>query len=76
MACCVCSILNGNMRKRTFLHMRPPAQSDQGRRCLHEETLHPWLSKMRLVKVLIRLPESSPGTHIRRYLFGSCGEYI
>ena len=30
-------------------------QPDLGLRCPHEETLHPWLSKMRPVKILIRL---------------------
>ena len=30
-------------------------QSDQILRCPHEETLHPWLSKMRPVNILIRL---------------------
>ena len=45
----------------------------------HEETLHPWLSEMRLVKFLIILrklagwSESSLGAHIRRYDFWRCG---
>ena len=34
------------------------AQSDQSLRCSHEETLNTCLSKMRLVKILIRLRES------------------
>ena len=44
-------------------------------RCPHEETLHPWLSKMRPVKTLIRLrecagwSETSQGALIRRYVF-------
>ena len=33
------------------------AQSDQSLRCLHEENLHPWLTKMRTDKILIRLCE-------------------
>ena len=33
------------------------AQSDQGLRYPHEETLHSWLTKMRLVKILTRLRE-------------------
>ena len=33
------------------------AQSDQSLCCPHEETLHPWLIKMRPVKILIRLRE-------------------
>ena len=31
------------------------SQSDQSLHCPHEETLHPWQSKMCLVKILIRL---------------------
>ena len=38
-----------------------------------EETLYPWLSKMRTVKILIRIDtgwsESSLGAHIQRYVF-------
>ena len=51
------------------------AQSDQNLCCTHEETWHLCLSKMRLVKILIRLrecavwSESSLGAHIRRYVF-------
>ena len=47
-------------------------QFDQRLRCLYEETLHHWLSKMRPVKILIRLPECagrseySLGAHVRR----------
>ena len=43
--------------------------------CLHQETLHPWLSKIRIVKILIRLREragwskSLLGADVRRYLF-------
>ena len=49
------------------------AQSDQRVRCPLEETLHPWLSELRPVKILIRLrscavwSESSLGAHVRRY---------
>ena len=49
------------------------AQSDQSLRCPHEETLHPWLSQKRPVKILIRLrecagwSESYLGAHVRRY---------
>ena len=49
------------------------AQSDQSLRCSHEETLNPCLSKMRPVKILIRLresagwSESSVYAHVRRY---------
>ena len=47
-----------------------PAQSDQNLRWLHKE-LHPWISKRRPVKILIRLREcesslSAPG---RRYVY-------
>ena len=52
--------MNRNVRKRTFLHVRPSktqigrasAQSDQSLRCPHEETLHPSLSKICTVKIL------------------------
>ena len=33
------------------------AQSDQSLRCLREDILHPWQSKMRPVEILIRLRE-------------------
>ena len=51
-------------------------------RCPHEETLHPWLSKMRPVKILIRLrecagwSESSLGAHVQRSFFWRCGPFI
>ena len=51
------------------------AQFDQSLFCPHEETLHPWLSKMRPVKILIRLrkcadwSESLLCAHVRRYVF-------
>ena len=50
--------------------------------CPHEGTLHSCVSKLRLVKILIRLREcagrskSSPGAHVRRYVFGRCGSII
>ena len=76
----------GNVRKRTS-DLRPQrlkpayasAQSDRSLRCQHKETLHPWLSKMRPVKIQIRLcnctvwSESSLGPHVRRYVFWHCG---
>ena len=46
------------------------AQSDQSLRCPHEETLHPWLPKVRPMNILIRLrecagwSESSLGAHV------------
>ena len=57
------------------------AQSDQSLHCPHKEISHPWLSKMRLVKILIRLREctgwfeSSLGAHVRRYVFWRCGSF-
>ena len=50
-------------------------------RCPHEETLHPWLSKMRPVKILIRLhecavwSESSLDAHVQWYVFFTYGSY-
>ena len=55
------------------------AQSDRSLRCPQEETLHPWLSKTRPVKIQIRLrecagwSESSLGAHVQRYVFWRCG---
>ena len=54
------------------------APSDQSHRWRHEEMLHPWLTKMRPVKILIRLREcavwceSSLCEHVRRYMFAFC----
>ena len=51
------------------------AHSDQILSCLHEETLHPWLSKMCQMKILIRMhnctgwSESLLSAHIWRYVF-------
>ena len=50
--------------------------------CLPEETLQPWLPKMRQVKILIRLrecagwSESSLIAHVRMYVFSHCGSDI
>ena len=58
------------------------AQSAQSLRCQHIETLHPWLSKMRPVKIQISLresagwSESSLGAHVRRDVFWHCGSLI
>ena len=58
------------------------AQSDQILCYPHEETLHPWLSKMRLVKILIRLRDcaswsgSSLGAFIQRYVFDVVAHFI
>ena len=58
------------------------AQSDQSLRCPHEETLNPSLSKMRPVKIQIRLrectgwSESRLGAHFRRYVFWHCGSFL
>ena len=75
------------LRKRTFWSVCPrrlksactSAQSDQSLRCPHEDTLHPCLSKMWPVKILIRLrecpgwSESSLGVYVRMFVFWSCG---
>ena len=45
---------------------------DQSLRCPYEETLHPRLSKMHLVKILIRLRECRVGS--RRISEGGWGE--
>ena len=53
------------MRKCTFSHVCEnelhsacaSVQSDQSFHFSHEESLHPWQSKMHLVKILIRLPK-------------------
>ena len=43
------------------LKLKSSVLSDQGIRCLHEETLQPWLSKMRPVRNLIRIREPFAG---------------
>ena len=54
----------------------------QSHRYPHEETLHPWLSKLHPMKIQIRLrecavwSESSMGAHVRRNVFWSCGTYF
>ena len=69
----------------TYVHYKSTcasAQSDQSSLCPLDETLHPWLSKMRSVKILIRLREcaglskSSLGAHVRRYVFWCCGSCL
>ena len=47
-------------RQKTYLWtyaLSAYVRSDQSLRCPHEETLHTWLSKIRPVKILIRLRE-------------------
>ena len=57
------------------------ALTDQRYRCPHEHFLRPWSSKMRPMKILIRLrecavwSESSLGAHVRRYVFWCSGKY-
>ena len=57
-------------------------QYDQSLRCLIEGTSCPWLSKMRPVKIMIRLreytglSESSLGTCVQKYAFWRCGSFI
>ena len=56
-------------------------QSDQIFSC-PLETLHPWLSKMHPVKILIRLcgcagwSDSLLGAQFQRYVFWPCGAYV
>ena len=60
------------------------ALSDESLRFPHEETFHPWLSRMRPVSILIKLrecegwSESSLDTHICRYMyvFWRCAVYV
>ena len=61
---------------------QPAHPRSMSRVCCHqEETLHPWLSKLRPVKILIRLrecavwSESSLGADIQRYVFWCCDPY-
>ena len=67
--------------KRALKSACASSQSDQSLRCPHEETLHPWLSKLRMVKVLIRLrecadwSESSLGAYVQR-LFSDAAAQI
>ena len=69
-------MLPNNIRKCTCDHeaLNQSAQSDQSLRCPHEQTLQPWLSQMRPVKILIRLCEctvwskSSLGVQVRMYV--------
>ena len=61
--------------KRRLKSACTTAQSDRSPRRPHEETSHPMLSKMRPVKILIRLhefgswSESSLCAYVRRYIF-------
>ena len=65
---------------KTQIILRSP-ESDQNLRCPFQETLHPWLSKTRPAKILIRLrecavwSESSLGAHIRKYVSGHFGSF-
>ena len=64
--------------QRSLKSVHASTQSDYSLPCPHEETLHPSLSRMCPVKILIRLrecagwSESSLGAHIRRYFFCRC----
>ena len=57
-------------------------QSDSSFWCPHEETLHPWLSKMHPVKILIRpcecagWSESLLGAHVQRYFIWQCSSHV
>ena len=65
-----------NVRKRTFGHVRPTKTQISP----YKETLHPWLSKIRPVKILIRLYNCagwsehrySLGAHVQWYVFFVC----
>ena len=76
-------MFNYTSRKKTYLLTCAPnkdwsagasAQFGQRLCCSHEKSLHPWLSKMLLVRILIRLrecagwSESSLGAHVQRYV--------
>ena len=56
--------------------------SYQSLRCPHEQLLHPWLSKMRSLKILIKLrvcagwSNFSLYAHVLRYIFWLCGSFI
>ena len=58
------------------------AQSDYSFHCPPEEALHPWLSKLRAVKIRIRLrecagwSESSLSAYVRRYIAWRCSSNI
>ena len=74
--------MNPNVQNRTVWHMRP--KKTQISLCLCESSLstrrnlNPWLSKVRPVKILIRLriraawSESVLGDHVRRFVFWHC----
>ena len=71
------------LRKRTSSHMRPTkTQISRRNFVVHLTKKHSWLSKMTLVKSLIRLRESISwyepllGAHVRRYVFWNCGAYF
>ena len=57
------------------------AQTDQSINCPREETLIPWLSKMRRMNILIRLrecagwSESSLGAYAQRSVVWRCGSF-
>ena len=62
-----------NVRKRTFCAPHgdsyQPVHTLISLRCPYEDTLHPWLFKMRPVKILVSgWSESSLGAHVRRYV--------
>ena len=85
----ICYHISGNLGKvpsnmcvrQRLKSVCASTQSDQSLRCPHEETLHPWLSKICPVKILIRLrecagwSESSLGAHVRRYVVWNCDSY-
>ena len=78
-----CHKLSGSMTKPTKWHVRPVktqiSPSDQSLRCLHEETLGPWLSLECTAKTLIRLSgcpgwsESSLSAQAILFILSCCG---
>ena len=68
--------------KRRLKSACASAQSDQSLRSPHEESLHPWLFKMRPRKILIWLrecagwSESLLGTHVRGYVLWRCDSFL
>ena len=81
--------LSRDVRKHTVWHGRTGetkfacaiVQSDWSLCCPHEETLPLRMSKMRPVKILIRLceyagwSESSLGAHVKKYVFWHCDTF-
>ena len=70
------------MNEKTYLRTYTPIEdsiqpaippSDQSLRCSHEETLHAWVSKMRPVRILIRLRNAQAYLNIRCIYISAAG---